>query len=84
MEINSKYELYEFNTCLINTTPLFIEFFFNNILDLSNVNIMQYLFSWNSNWIFFLIKQIFQKFNSEKNPLSSFILLNIGSVEFIK
>ena len=84
MEINSKYELYEFNTCLINTTPLFIEFFFNNILDLSNVNIMQYLFSWNSNWIFFLIKQIFQKFNSEKNPLSSFILLNIGSFEFIK
>ena len=84
MEINSKYELYEFNTCLINTTPLFIEFFFNNILDLSNVKIMQYLFSWNSNWIFFLIKQIFQKFNSEKNSLSSFILFNIGSVEFLK
>ena len=31
--LNSKYGLYEFNTCLINTTPLFIEFFFNNILD---------------------------------------------------
>jgi hypothetical protein len=39
--LNSKYGLYEFNTCLINTTPWFIEFFFNNVLDLSNVNILE-------------------------------------------
>ena len=37
MEINSKYELYEFNTCLINTTSLLIDFFFNNILYYSNI-----------------------------------------------
>ena len=80
--MNSKYELYEFNTCLINTTPWFINFFFNNVLVLSKVNILQQHFC--SNWIFFLIKGIFQKFNSEKNSLSSFILFNIGSVEFLK
>ena len=72
--LNSKYGLYEFNTCLINTTPWFIEFFFNNVLDLSNVNILQYHFSSNLNGIFFLIKGIFQKFNSEKISFFVYII----------